>query len=126
MSLYHVAGSCALCGAKCFEIMAVYADHERLPGEPKRLGAPNAGAIRGTFMLMDGTKATLTFCEDCSQQPIEPHFTDIWRRVIRSWMRELWAKPASERNPSWFPQQFSNGLLCELGRSPWTEVINRG
>lgn len=123
---YHVAGSCALCGKQCFEVMALHDEHERLPGEPKRLGAPNKDAHRITFLLMDGTKAMLTFCGECAEQPKEAHYTEMWRRVIRTWMRELSEKPEDERNPTWFPLQFSNGLLCELGRSPWTEVWKNG
>lgn len=126
MSPYHVAGCCANCGAQCFEVMAVFDQHERLPGEPKRLGPPNADAVRVTYLLIDGSKAMLTFCGDCAGQPIEPHFSEIWWRVVRSWTRELAEKQADDRNPSWFPQQFSNGLLCELGRSPWTEVWKNG
>lgn len=126
MSLYHVAGSCVLCEARCFEVMAMHEAHERLPGEPKQLGQPNSGAVRSTFMLMDGTKAFLTFCEDCAGQDVSPHYSEIWRKIIRTWMRELSEKPEAERNPPWFPQQFSNGLLCELGRSPWTEAFKHG
>jgi len=124
MSEYKIAGHCSQCDKPCFEVMQVYEAHERLPGEPKKLGPPRADALRITFMLMDGTKMSLTFCASCAKSLSPPHYTAIWRKVLRSWARELSEKPVGERMPAWYRPQFASGLLCELGRKKWTEVIN--
>jgi hypothetical protein len=126
ISEFHVAGHCVICTARCFEVLAVHEEHERLPGEPKRLGPPEPGAVRITFLLLDGTRAMLTFCAECAENPITEHYELIWRKVLRCWIRELSEKPDDERNPDWFTPQFANGLLCEQGRQPWTEAWKNG
>lgn len=126
MSAYKISGHCTLCDTRCFDILGVYESHERLPGEPKALGAPVEGAMRVTFMLIDGSKTALTFCAECSKSLPSELYLQIWRKNIRSWLRELSEKPESERNPEWFQKQFSNGLLCEMGRIPWTEAVKNG
>ncbi len=124
MSEHKIMGCCSQCDAPCFEIMQVHEAHERLPGEPKRIGPPNEDAMRLTFLLFDGTKMDLTFCAACAESLSPPHFTELWRKVLRSWARELSEKPPGERMLAWYKPQFSSGLLCELGRKKWTEVIN--
>lgn len=125
MSDYKIMGHCTLCDARCFDVLAVYEAHERLPGEPKAIGAPMEGAMRITFMLVDGTKTALTFCANCAESLPSALYLELWRKNIRSWMRELSEKPVSERNPEWFEKQFSNGILCEMGRQQWTELVKQ-
>ena len=119
---FKIAGACTLCDKPCFEVMQVYEAHERLPGEPKRLGPPFEDAARVTFLLMDGSKMSLTFCEACAVALAPEQYIDIWRKVLRSWMREIVGNEA--RHMNWFPPQFANSLLCELGREPWKELMN--
>lgn len=119
MSSVKIAGHCTLCDGPCFEVMQVFDAHELYPGEPKRLGPPVEGAVRVTFLLFDGTKTHLTFCGDCAKSLSPEQYTEIWRKNLRSWLREL-----KVETPPWFLQQFSNGLLHELGRQPWTDIAN--
>lgn len=123
MSDYKISGHCTLCEARCFDVLAVYEAHERLPGEPKQLGPPVEGAVRVTFMLIDGTKTALTFCAECAKHLPNDLYLQIWRKNIRSWLRELAEKPEGERNPAWFIAQFGNGLLCEMGRELWIDLV---
>lgn len=125
MSPYKIIGACTLCDKPCFEVMAMHSEGERLAGEPKQLGPPLEGATRITYMLFDGTKTSLTFCADCAKEQPTKVLAEIWQKNIRSWMRELATKPESERMPEWFQRQFSNGLLCEMGRQLWTEAVKQ-
>ena len=124
MSQYKITGHCTLCDGPCFDVLAVNSEHERFPGEPKRLGKPTDDAVRVSFMLMDGSKTSLTFCGPCAETLPSVGYLEIWRKNMRSWMRELDQKPEEERNPDWFVKQFGNGILCEMGRQKWTEIIN--
>lgn len=126
MTDYKIAGHCTICDAPCFEIIAVYEAHERLPGEPKTVGPPLDGATRISYMLMDGTKTMLTFCAGCTVTVSSAQYVDIWRKVIRSWTRELSEKLVGERNPEWYHREFANGILCEMGRVLWTEAVKNG
>ena len=118
MSPYKISGACTICDERCFEVKAVYQDHEIRPGEPKRLGKPLDGAMQLVFLLFDGSKTYLTFCGSCAQALKPDQYTAIWRKNMRSWKREL-----KGDRPEWFLRQFDNGLLCELGRSTWKELV---
>lgn len=121
-----VAGCCTICDNLCFEVISMQGDSDRLPGEPKELGRPIEGAVRVTFMLFDGTKTSLTFCETCASTLLRPKaYGAIWDKVVRSWQRELSGKPVTDRQPGWFKGQFSNGLLSEMGRQLWTEAVKQ-
>lgn len=115
MSEFHVSGSCIRCGEMCFEVLAVWGGNERYPGEPKRLGPANPDATRISFVLMDGTRADLTFCGKCSEVLTPADYTPIWRKVIRGWNREMKDAP----RPKWYREAFNNGLLGEMGRVKW-------
>ena len=117
MSEYKISGCCTLCDAPCFEVMQVYEAHERNPGEPKRLGPAMDGAMRVSFMLLDGTKADMTFCGECAANLSAEHYIEIWRKVMRSWRREM-----SEPYPDWFNRSFANGIAAEMGRATWKEI----
>lgn len=121
---HKIAGCCTICDEPCFEVLARWDDHERHPGEPKRLGSPTEDAVRITFLLYDGTRTDLTFCGNCAADLQPDQYLEIWRKNIRSWMRELSEKPEGERNPEWFGRQFANGLLDEMGRQKWKELTN--
>lgn len=119
MSEFKISGSCTLCDEPCFEVRMRYQEHERRPGEPKQLGAPIEGAVRVTYRLYDGTQMDQTFCAGCAETVGADDYPEVWRKNLRSWMRELDGK-----RPEWFLQQFSNGLLHEMGRRSWIEVVN--
>ena len=121
MSDYKISGACTCCDEMCFEVLARWSENERYPGEPKRLGPPNPDATRISFVLYDGTKADLTFCGVCAGTLNPDSYTEIWRKVIRSWIREMSKSPQAE-TPSWFLDQFNNGLLAEMGRKLWSEM----
>lgn len=115
-SEFKIAGSCTCCDAPCFEVMQVFEAHERNPGEPKRLGGAMDGAQRITFMLLDGTKADMTFCANCGASLNSGQYTEIWRKVLRSWLRQM-----TLPYPDWFNRSFSNGIAAEMGRVTWKE-----
>ncbi len=121
---FKIAGCCSSCDQPCFEVIQTWSDGERYPGEPKRLGKPLQGAVRIAFMLMDGSKADLTFCASCGATLAPAEYTPLWRKVIRSWQRELDKDHAGEPRPDWFARQFDNGLLAEMGRTSWQELGN--
>lgn len=106
----------------CFEVMSRNEAHERRPGEPKRLGKPNDDATRITFMLFDGTLSRFTFCGACATALNPAQFTEIWRKAMRSWLREIEDK--HDQHSNWFPAQYANGLLVELGRVKFKEIQN--
>jgi hypothetical protein len=120
VSDHKIAGCCTLCDKPCFEVMQVNDPHERNPGEPKRLGQPMNDSARITFLLYDGTKTDLTFCGECADLPLAPLFIELWAKNMRTWLREL----GNER-PEWFMKQYTNGLLCEIGRKTWKELVKR-
>lgn len=117
MSEHIIAGHCMHCDAPCFEVVARAEEHEPNPGEPKRLGPPLEGSTRIAFLLFDGSKADITFCAQCAQTFGPEHYTGMWRKIQRSWQREL-----AGSTPDWFLKSFSSGILCELGRTSWKEL----
>lgn len=119
MSGYKITGCCSLCDAPCFEVLETQGSGDRNPGEPKRIGQPLPEATRISFLLYDGTKTDLTFCSDCAGLPsLAPYFIELWAKNVRSWMREL-----GDSRPEWFVKQYANGLLCEIGRKTWKELV---
>ncbi len=120
MSDYKISGACTLCDEMCFEVLARWSENERYPGEPKRLGPPVDGATLITFVLFDGTKADLTFCGNCAASLTPESYVEIWRKVIRSWQREM-SKGTGDQNPDWYQKQFANGILGEMGRTNWKD-----
>lgn len=122
MSEFKIAGACTCCDAMCFEVMSRNEAHERRPGEPKRLGKPNDDATRITFLLFDGTKTNLTFCGACATALNPDKYLEIWRKVMRSWLREQEDK--QDQHQHWFPAQYANGLLVELGRIKFKDIQN--
>lgn len=124
MSDFQKAGFCHRCNENpCFEVLALWADNERYPGEPKRLGPTYEDAVRVTFMLIDGTRADLQICGACKESLSADDYPLMWQRILRSWKREidLDTNP-SEQKRAWFVTQFSNGLLAEMGRRSLKEA----
>lgn len=117
MSEFKIAGCCTLCDDHCFEVVTTWDAHERYPGEPKRLGAVIGDATLVSFMLLDGSRADLTFCAGCAESLASPQYVDIWRKVCRSWRREMQVSGAPV--PDWYYQQYNNGILSEMGRELW-------
>lgn len=121
---FKISGCCSSCDKPCFEVIQIWGENERYPGEPKRLGKPLEGAVRIAFMLLDGSKCDMTFCASCAEALTHEQYTELWRKVIRSWEREMSVTKPGEPRPDWFNKQFSNGLLSEMGRTPWQEIGN--
>lgn len=117
---HKIAGCCSLCDAPCFEVLEVWAPHERNPGEPKRLGGPVDGAVRVTFLLFNGRTTDMTFCSGCAEDVNAAYYPALWRKNIAGWLRE------QKGNPEKFKDEFENGLLCELGRKTWEELVANG
>lgn len=118
MSPHKIGGCCSLCDARCFEIMGVWEAHEVRAGEPKRLGAANDGTTRVSFLLLAGGYTDMTFCGDCADSLSPEQYTLLWRKNLAGYMRE------QNGNPAKFIDQFSNGLLCELGRQQLKELAH--
>lgn len=125
MSEFIIAGHCMRCDGPCFEIRTVYKDNERRPGEPKQIGPPLSGSQRIAFILFDGSRADITLCAGCANGFAPEHYPELWRKILRSWLREISAKPEADRplHDDWFHKQFANGLLSEMGRRHWTEIV---
>ena len=117
MSEFKIAGCCTLCDDPCFEVVTKWEAHERYPGEPKRLGSVIGDATLISFMLLDGTKADLTFCAGCADSLDSPQYVEIWRKVCRSWRREMQVSGAPV--PDWYWESLNNGILSEMGRELW-------
>jgi hypothetical protein len=73
---YKITGACTRCDAMCFRVLDTQKD-----GSPKRLGPPIDGAVRVSFMLMDGTRTSLTFCADCATMLPGELYVSIWQRI---------------------------------------------
>lgn len=119
MSDHKIAGACTSCGTMCFDVLAVHDSHEQYPGEPKQIGAPHEGAKRVFFRLFDGSVMQLTFCNECN--PEYSQYADIWHKVMRTWLREKDGHASAD-----IGRQFNNGILCEIGRDNWLDVMQEG
>lgn len=113
---YKRAGYCSLCDELCFEVNGTWSPGEPRAGEPKRFGPPLDGVTRVTFLLFSGSRTDMTFCGRCAQTLEPSHYATLWRRNLAGWLRE------QKGDPSKFVNEFSNGLLCELGRKSWSVI----
>lgn len=118
MSGHKIGGCCSLCDNPCFDVMAVWEDNDPRAGEPKRLGEPHDGTTRVAFLLLAGGYTDMTFCGECADSLSAENYTTLWRKNLAGYMRE------QNGDPSKFADQFSNGLLCELGRRDLKELAN--
>lgn len=116
---YKRAGCCSLCDQLVFEVKARWGEGDARAGEPKRFGPPLEGTLRITFLLLNGGRTDMTFCGDCGQSVDAQHYPTLWRKNLAGWLRE------QNGNPAKFKDEFSNGLLCELGRKSWRELSGR-
>lgn len=80
--------------------------------------------MRVGFLLLDGGRADLTFCAACSAERLEPDFPALWAKIMRSWLRDMCEGQPAPQVFEWFNKQFSNGILCEMGRRSWKELKN--
>lgn len=117
MSGHKIGGCCSLCDQPVFDITAVWDDGVR-KGEPKAIGAPNDGAVQVAFLLLSGGYTTMTFCGGCAESLSVEHYTLLWRKNLAGYMRE------QNGNPEKFADQFTNILLCELGRQQLRELAH--
>jgi hypothetical protein len=115
-----IAGCCSKCDEPCFEVLARWEQHERRPGEPKRLGPPNPDAVRITFLLFNGRRTDMTLCGNCADTLGPADYSLLWRKNLAGWLRE------QNGNPEKFKYEFANGLLAELGRITWKELSGGG
>jgi hypothetical protein len=53
-------GHCSVSGEPCFDIIETWDQSHPLAGQPRRIGAPHADAVRVTLVLADGTQADIT------------------------------------------------------------------
>jgi hypothetical protein len=113
------AGCCSLCDALCFEVMARW-DSGQKEGEPKQFGPPLDGALRIAFLLFNGNRTDMTFCGSCAESLKPKHYAMLWRKNLAGWARE------QNGSVEKFKREFENGLLCELGRSTWKELVKNG
>ena len=122
MKPYKIGGLCSICEAPCFEIMAVWDAGEKNEGEPKRLGQPMNDSALIAFLLFDGNRTDMTLCGACSESLTAEQYPLLWRKNLSGYMRE------QNGNPEKFKRQFVNGILCELSRTTWNEIVekNRG
>lgn len=75
------AGLCSVSGEECFDVLEYWpSNHPVFAGQPRRLGAPHADAIRVTLILMNGSHMTLTIKE---QYLADFHVAlpEVWRLV---------------------------------------------
>ncbi len=105
MSEFKIAGCCTICDAPVLEAKGWHDDASRI-----------------TFGLCDGATADMTFCGACATALDSERYNDIWRKVMRSWLREIGDRAPAHQN--WLPAQFSNGLLVELGRIKMKDIDN--
>lgn len=110
VSGHKIGGCCSLCDESVFDITAVWEAGTARAGEPKAFGAPSNGATRVAFLLASGGYTDMTFCGACAESLNQEHYTLLWRKNLAGYMRE------QHGDPSKFADQFTNVLLCELGR----------
>lgn len=113
MSPYKIAGCCSCCDMLCFEVTAVRED-----GKPKTFGRPNDGATRITFLLLNGRRTDMTFCGACAGSLDPQWYATLWRKNLSGWLREQGG------NTEKFKHEFANGILCEIGRITWKELVS--
>jgi len=80
-------GCCTMCDKEVFEIVQRYAQDSPIKKEPMKIGKPYPEAVLKVFVLMDGSTMDLTFCDQCDPEPKD--FPVIWKKVLKSWAREL-------------------------------------
>ena len=108
-SPFKIPGCCSLCDEPAFEIKAVWDDGAH-KGEPKAIGQPNDGTVHVSFLLLSGGFTDMTFCANCAGTLSPEHYTLLWRKNLAGYMR------GTNGDPTKFSKEFSNALLCELGR----------
>lgn len=118
MSQHKIAGCCSICDAPCFEVLGRWDSGEKRAGEPKALGRPNDDAVRLTFLLMNGRVTDMTVCGPCADALTPEQYIELWRRNLCGYLRE------QDGDAAKFVDEFANGLLYELGRKPWKDVVN--
>ncbi len=120
MSEHKIGGCCSLCDEPCFEVMQRWDEGEVRAGESKVVGRPNADAVRIAFRLFNGGFTDMTFCGRCADDLQPEHYAVLWRKNLAGYMRE------QKGNAARFVNEFANGLLTELHRTPWKELVNNG
>lgn len=117
MSDRKLAGCCSLCDAPAFEILQRWDEGERRAGEPKRLGPPLPGSMRITFLLLNGRVTDMTVCEACAAVVAPEHYATLWGKNLAGYLFE------QEGKTEMFKHEFENGILSELARFNWKELV---
>jgi hypothetical protein len=99
--------------------MAVWDKGEKNEGEPKRMGQPMNDSVRITFLLFDGRRTDMTVCGACAESLTAEQYALLWRKNLAGYMRE------QDGNPEKFKHQFTNGILCELSRTTWQDLVEQ-
>jgi hypothetical protein len=118
MSDIKIIGCCSSCDKEVFDVVERFSSAEDNAGMPKRIGAPHDDAIRVGFLLANGEQMDLTFCAECVDSLSSDDYPQLWEKVLRSWVVEL-----GEKRPDWLTQMLGNGILCEVGKQTWKDVM---
>lgn len=110
-------GCCTVCDVPVFE-----------------MGAPLPSAIRHTFVLVDGSQCSLTFCGDCAVTSV--NLPEIWRKCIEATVHEATNEFRAAKHTT-AQLDYRQQLLCGAGllklvdnvplgllaSQRWTEVL---
>lgn len=107
-----LTGCCTKCDVEVFDVVA----RDPKTRIPVQLGAPLENAVRATFILLDGSRMDLTFCESCSAGLEPSEFPWLWKRVLVSWIAESGASHPCVK------EQATNAILARTYSKPWREV----
>jgi hypothetical protein len=113
-----IVGACTRCNKEVFDVIERFPPESVFAGKPRRLGSPNEDAMRLEFVLAGGEHMDLTFCKSCADGLSNEDYAELWEKVMRSWAAEM-----GEKRPDWFVQMQTSGILGEVGRMSWPEVM---
>lgn len=82
------AGCCSRCNVEIREVTTRFPEGP-LHGWPRGIGAPLENSWRIEYVLLDGTRATVSCCENCKSWMCDPaNFSEMWQKVIRTFLFE--------------------------------------
>lgn len=125
------AGHCTLCDAEVFEILVKSSN-----GTPLRIGKPKDNAWIVTFVLSNGPRMDLTFCEQCLDDLNPGIYPAIWKKVMESWEKEqddefrksLRVEPLAgkgkDESKKWLAGMSRTPILGILFKETWQRYLN--
>lgn len=75
-------------------------------------------SVRVTFLLINGRRTDMTICGECAGNLTIEHYGLLWRKNLAGYMKE------QRGDTSKFKQEFDNGILAEMGRVTWKEIVH--